>query len=602
MDINPGACLWSSKLHDFLRPKRHVLMEPELEYFEPFIKPLLDQPGSAYRHVAIEGASQLRLSPTYEAIMNDPDLFPAERMSPDDPRRHKPNPGLLLIGNLARFGQKGVPRRIGSLANLSLMRFAGALMTNGMMHSNGLARMLLWTPESDKQNLFAYQEAHKNKLSMSIRLMCGMTEAVGVTPLVDSLSRLNNLRGPAMEAVEAMRVQQSMQALQMRPTREVLQNFTFAVRNSADSEIGAIRKPEIGELAPKLDKNATAAHTLMSIAKKQRRVEPSTPTSSNASQSGQWPDRSEFVSPWDNPLTTEEEFSNYLQKVQVRMQKLSPGLAARGIGIKIDPAEQSIMINDIEFPQCYTLAEQVHGHLKGPGSKARAVARWDALLRVWKLEVFLQELKDKDIMGENTYNALKTELIQLRVLTDSFGWDSLTQSDRNIPVYQNAIDHHMAFHAKPPGLFRDRRPYEPLKASPEEFWPASKLMLLDMEPKELDFMVRDLESPQEQHTITHELLRQLLHGSSTSVGKAMDHIAPGMAQDLIPLCPSLVDPRRGGRFDAANMRVAMLTDEMVKEIIVAFIEWPFRPTTVSLQLKAESAREPKGDDGSDHVG
>ena len=46
IDVHPGACLWSSKLHDFLKPKRHVLMEPEMLYYDAFMKPLLDQPGS----------------------------------------------------------------------------------------------------------------------------------------------------------------------------------------------------------------------------------------------------------------------------------------------------------------------------------------------------------------------------------------------------------------------------------------------------------------------------------------------------------------------------------------------------------------------------
>ena len=32
IDLNPGACVWTRKLHEFLQPKNHVLMEPEELY------------------------------------------------------------------------------------------------------------------------------------------------------------------------------------------------------------------------------------------------------------------------------------------------------------------------------------------------------------------------------------------------------------------------------------------------------------------------------------------------------------------------------------------------------------------------------------------
>ncbi|KAF4535259.1 S-adenosyl-l-methionine-dependent methyltransferase [Lasiodiplodia theobromae] len=47
VDVNPGAGLWSSKIHDFLKPRRHLLLEVD-DFYTPCLQPLLDAPGSKY--------------------------------------------------------------------------------------------------------------------------------------------------------------------------------------------------------------------------------------------------------------------------------------------------------------------------------------------------------------------------------------------------------------------------------------------------------------------------------------------------------------------------------------------------------------------------
>ena len=51
IDVNPGVSLWSRHLHAILKPRRHILVEPELDAFGDFIRPLLQEQGSSYRHV-----------------------------------------------------------------------------------------------------------------------------------------------------------------------------------------------------------------------------------------------------------------------------------------------------------------------------------------------------------------------------------------------------------------------------------------------------------------------------------------------------------------------------------------------------------------------
>jgi transcription factor 1 len=42
LDLWPGSGLWSSKINDFLRPRRHVLVEPDLDIWGEFLHPLTE--------------------------------------------------------------------------------------------------------------------------------------------------------------------------------------------------------------------------------------------------------------------------------------------------------------------------------------------------------------------------------------------------------------------------------------------------------------------------------------------------------------------------------------------------------------------------------
>src|SRR4051812_35259567 len=48
IDVNPGVGLWSTKLHEFIKPRTHVLMEPEWKFYSRWLQPLLDQKDSKY--------------------------------------------------------------------------------------------------------------------------------------------------------------------------------------------------------------------------------------------------------------------------------------------------------------------------------------------------------------------------------------------------------------------------------------------------------------------------------------------------------------------------------------------------------------------------
>nr|POE64821.1 hypothetical protein CFP56_69513 [Quercus suber] len=588
-------------------------MEPDAQYFEPFIKPLLNRPGSTYRHSYLAGYDTFDLYNNYDRVMSDTDLFPVTPLDLDDPRRQKPNPDVLFVGNLARLNQS-MPRRLGSLCNLSLMRFASSMVSNELIHRDGLARMLFWVPESDKANLFACNESTKNKLSMAMGVASQMTEVVGVTPLLENLPKFSDFRGPDLSKIENQRVRASMQNLRMNPPREVLANYDNSSGRHTKKRKSGSNKSAMLETAKEVASPANLESSMHSQVPKTQLFKSTSgskdglstdrPASAQADHKVGPTDPKSFASPWDDPLTTKEEFVEYLTEVQSRFAMLRSIHESRKQGAPVRVHEQwqdfemRKLADDIKFPQCRKLAERSPFNALTPGMQLRAVVRWDSCLRVHKLGMFLQELRDKALVDMEFYDAARRNIVELGLQADILVWKLLgTHFGGSGSRFKNAIDHQISFFSQPPGLLRDRRLYEPLKASELEFWPPSKLMLLDIQPREIDFLVKDLVTPPEQQTIISQLLTQLLHATATPVGKAMDQIAPNMAEDLIPLCPTFSDPRRGGRLDAANMRVGMLTEQMIRELIVAFVEWPFRPPTLMLELATDGSATASGEEG-----
>lgn len=142
--------------------------------------------------------------------------------------------------------------------------------------------------------------------------------------------------------------------------------------------------------------------------------------------------------------------------------------------------------------------------------------------------------------------------------------------------------------AQPATIHRDRRLYEPLQAKTEEFWPQYELTLLDITPDTRDLSAPGIANRREGTKICQELLKYLFHSPKMPVPVALERVAPNAAQDLIPEVPAITDARRGGRLDPGTMSVRMLTPEMVEGLVKAFLEWPFRPSTVQLALEQDA--------------
>lgn len=180
IDFHPGACLWSQKLHDFLQPRRHLLLEPNPHYFDPFIKPLLDQDASTYRHTTLSGAHPKTYWETYDHIFND-DLLPKRDAIPQgDPRLRKPTTNLLVTGNFARRYHDFRKQENGvHTANLLVNQMVQASQTNVLFHRYGLVRMLFWIPEDTRATVLPDSMLFKHSYSIGLESAAHLVEVAG---------------------------------------------------------------------------------------------------------------------------------------------------------------------------------------------------------------------------------------------------------------------------------------------------------------------------------------------------------------------------------------------------------------------------------------
>lgn len=132
----------------------------------------------------------------------------------------------------------------------------------------------------------------------------------------------------------------------------------------------------------------------------------------------------------------------------------------------------------------------------------------------------------------------------------------------------------LACQIDPPLLYWDRRPFEPLKIEPEEFHPKAGAAFYDIQPRAIDAVYRSMENYDQFDYI----LGTLWQTPTQSILTGIESLAHGAREWLLPRCPSLTDVSRGGSSDLEYLVVRRLTQEHYKEIMEAWISWPFKPT------------------------
>ncbi|KAM7196343.1 S-adenosyl-L-methionine-dependent methyltransferase [Rhypophila sp. PSN 637] len=162
IDLFPGAGVWSTKLHDFLKPRSHLLLDPDgNKVYKPFLAPLLQRPGT--RLLEKSGIEWEHLS----QFLN-PEFLPHQVEQSDQypPIR---NDTLLITANLSWSPAKRF-QSFPSVTQLLLYQFVTSVQSASWFQRYGLVRMLIWMCDDEKLSLIPRTIQGRRRLALSADL------------------------------------------------------------------------------------------------------------------------------------------------------------------------------------------------------------------------------------------------------------------------------------------------------------------------------------------------------------------------------------------------------------------------------------------------
>ena len=201
IDINPGVGLFSNKIHQLLKPKNHILVEPKFNHYEQFLQPLLQSFKSCY---------QVRDWP--EEYRWDPETYTDQGLISSGGSRldsvqstetlHRPT---LIIGNIASVGKSDSRSR--SHVSSRAFDFARNARQSLKPESNVQPRLLLWMKDADSKIVLPRTVQERGKLAC---LLEAYSRVEQITGFPDRLGLNTAKREDALNTVGRQRVAASM--------------------------------------------------------------------------------------------------------------------------------------------------------------------------------------------------------------------------------------------------------------------------------------------------------------------------------------------------------------------------------------------------------
>ncbi|PYI13600.1 hypothetical protein BO99DRAFT_426954 [Aspergillus violaceofuscus CBS 115571] len=156
LDLWPGCGLFSSKVNEFLRPRRHVMLEPDLFIFDKFLKPLTEK-GEGYKLLD----TNPRNVSAWEELLKE--HFPEQGPENADTSGALPcNPNLLVVANLTRPPtQKD---------HMTTTRWISSFMETCLwqtgLHSYGAVRLLAVLPQDDINGIIPREPGDRKRAAI----------------------------------------------------------------------------------------------------------------------------------------------------------------------------------------------------------------------------------------------------------------------------------------------------------------------------------------------------------------------------------------------------------------------------------------------------
>ena len=221
--------MWSSKLHDLLKPRRHLLIEPQSQFI-PYLQPLLDAPKSHYSLV------NWNPDPKEGAKCWDSERYIADGLLPDQggldpssPSKLGQNNSLLIIVN-TDLGRLGVDPKSSPFSHRAFWRFTQAVSDFSGLHRGGAVRMLMWVSDQEKVAILPRTVWNRRRLAVEGEGTCRIEELAGGIP------RFKMHRHPVVDVDSCSRVMKHMENGGIHIPANRLDELPRLVLDNPDSE------------------------------------------------------------------------------------------------------------------------------------------------------------------------------------------------------------------------------------------------------------------------------------------------------------------------------------------------------------------------------
>jgi hypothetical protein len=570
IDLNPGPGIWSSALHEFLNPRTHIMMEPDHKIYQPLLQPLLDAEGSTYKLIpksgVVWGFLQEVLAPEY--------LPHQKELDTGDPELENPNDTLLLVANLG-YNPRKPYRGFPSVTTLFIHQLLSAIRAHSLVHKYGLVRMLIWVDDIEKRTILPRTIVNRKKSTIEAEISCSRisevassTDAIGyylrdnAMDIESSIAAVQRMKQAGIVTTKARQGPLEMEAYKQMADENAsvdakVQRSFYKELNDLEQAFaaGEFFEFESGPWEPTKKVRATRSARAQLQTPEYKRMMNLQAYERLSKKSGKLFQYGREFKDLRNRYAAGE-----FQKFSVPESELP---AKRTVGREPPPSPRNPKYVRLQYLRKRSQMEAEKEHRAEDFCE-----EWDAITAMQK-EVLTLEGAAKESLQEEIDR--RSEL--WREETDQLSEDQATS------LY-NLQDNRLAFYQEPPVLYWDRRTAEPLKVSSMDFFPRCELALLDFQPQSLWPIIRD--NFPHNYDVFEYILSTLLIYPTNSVRQGLQALAPGALEWLVKECPSITDPNRGGNPDLDVMRVRCLTLEMYREILEAWMRWPWRPSRYEL--------------------
>ncbi|MCJ1246643.1 hypothetical protein MMC30_003852 [Trapelia coarctata] len=504
IDINPGICLWSSKIHELVKPRRHILVEPQESWYTPWIRPLLDVPDTRYHLAHFERESDIWDYEQYK----DKGLLPEQGDEPAGSTSVIGKGKILVLANLGRYTRHVKKSAATKKLSESLRRvyeFSNRYpQTASSFHNHGPARLLVWMLDLEKTSFLPRTISLRRRYTVLNERSCYVEEIAGSVLLSNSRQREASIE---LESCIATAKRMSLNGISIPSSR--LDEMPRRLREDGEE---AVREAMVLNEA---DGNRQWQRELFELQK--------------AFANGE---KSQFIG---GP-------PGYVIKGKTNVRR------------KFTP----------EFKRFKALETNNNS----------ALSRKAVIDGVLKLDEKIRQLEKALALDTSLDHVQRVDRSRDLDLAIARYRELLAkQTDRRLSQALFVADDRAAWNPDHPLLLWDHRSAEPIITRPDEFYHPRPLALLDFEPQSTPLStLTDV-----QQSYLEGILLSIFVSPTLSVGDALNRMAPGAAEALIPQAPSLQDPLRGGRRDVDQLRVRVLTLEMIRELAVAWDNWKYSP-------------------------